>query len=225
MSTRALLASCIALFALMVGTQVAAQTPGRSVQELLTPERAVELALSKPLVFSERFSGEDVGLFDQICLFHNDKVLVRVDYCGPAGTGERRGHEVIGLNVFTPDGQHVRIYAEVRAPAKIASAQRDQYIMWRNEYHDFGTLKPLKLSATSQDLKAFHDAKKKLRWGTYPACFLNGEEFVCRGTSAPASTVLTKAGLAFSKAPPATWFKLVKTVDGLITKHGGRRQD
>lgn len=197
--------------------------PLRDPDDLLTPQRAVELALSGPLRFNERFEGRAVGLYDQICLFHNDAVVVRVDYCSNTGGSERRGREVAAVEVFARDGQHVRIYAEVNPPAPVVKAKRGDYVMWNVEYSDLYALDPLTAEAGSAELIALRKGKDALRWGSYPLCYLDGAAFPCLSVASATEGVLAKHGLAFAENPPPSWFALLREVDALITKHGKKR--
>jgi hypothetical protein len=199
------------------------ERPQRAPDDLLTPQRAVELALAGPLRFTERFEGRAVGLYDQICLFHNDAVVVRVDYCSNTSGSERRGREVAAVEVFARDGQHVRIYAEVKSSAAVAEAKRGDYVMWNVEYNDLYKLDPLAADAGSAELIALHEGKDALRWGSYPLCYLDEGTFPCLSTAPATEAVLAKYGQAFAEDPPTSWFALLREVDALIAKHGKRR--
>ncbi|MEZ4382126.1 MAG: hypothetical protein R3A79_12315 [Nannocystaceae bacterium] len=204
-------------------TPPAPDHPERGPEELLTPQRAVEFALSGPLRFNERFEGREVGLYDQICLFHNDAVVVRVDYCSNTGGSERRGREVAAVEVFARDGQHVRIYAEVAPPGPVAKAKRGDYVMWNVEYTDLYQLPPLAAQAGSAELLALKKGKDALRWRSYPLCYHDEGAFPCIAVAATTEGVLAKHGQAFAENPPASWFTLLGEVDALIAKHGEKR--
>lgn len=221
----ALMLSTVATICLAQEAQAQQVAP----KNILTPQAAIADILAEPLQFIGRFSGEHIGLFDDICLFHNSKVAVRVDYCKPAGKGERRGNEVAGLTVFRPDGQQVRLYAEVKNPGVITAAKRPNYVMFNVEYSDARDVSPsLKPKTSETAFTAFVKAKKDLKWGKYGVCFVSrprpGDsktKVTCQATSEEVSKKMTKDLGSFYKNPPASWYKLLKVVSKLVDKHGG----
>ncbi len=197
------------------------------------------MALAQPLQFVDRFDGQSLGLSANICLFRNEYVLLRVDYCSEVdalGTAGAPAAWVTGSAIYSSRGEEVSLYAEVSSSGSVYEAPRSAYTMFKVEYRDRSAAGEFDLGLDVDGYKAYLVAADALLFGSYPSCF-EDFEYVTRQEGNTSTTTTrnlgrirctespreldetwTREGTEYLRDPPKLWFTYLDTILALIAE-------